>query len=283
MKSTTFNKTGVKGKEVSLPKQFSEEVRPDLIKRAVLAIQANKRQQYGTDPRAGMEQSAKISRRRRAYRGGYGRSMARIPRKVMIRRGTQFVYTGAIVSNTTGGRRAHPPKAEKIYDQKINKKEKQKAIRSAIAATLDKEYLKLKGFTILDNVPLIIEKVESIEKTKDFKDLLIKLNLKPELERAESKKIRAGKGTMRGRKYRKVRGPLVVVADNNSKVYKACRNLPGFDVVNVDSLNTELLAPGAEPGRFVIWSLDAINRLEKEKLFYKKDGSVQSNKVPASN
>jgi len=126
MKSTTFNKTGVKGKEVSLPKQFSEEVRPDLIKRAVLAIQANKRQQYGTDPRAGMEQSAKISRRRRAYRGGYGRSMARIPRKVMIRRGTQFVYTGAIVSNTTGGRRAHPPKAEKIYDQKINKKKNKK-------------------------------------------------------------------------------------------------------------------------------------------------------------
>ncbi|MCD4760043.1 50S ribosomal protein L4, partial [archaeon] len=58
MKSATFTKTGIKAKEVNLPKQFSEEVRPDLIKRAVLVIQANKRQKYGTDPRAGLEYSA---------------------------------------------------------------------------------------------------------------------------------------------------------------------------------------------------------------------------------
>ncbi|MCD4759860.1 50S ribosomal protein L4, partial [archaeon] len=253
-------------------------------KRAVLVIQANKRQKYGTDPRAGLEYSAKLSRRRRAYRGGYGRSISRIPRKVMVRRGTQFIYEGAVVSGTKGGRRAHPPKAEKIYEKNINRKEKQKAIRSAMAATLDKEYLKQKGFTILENIPMIIDKLEQIEKTKDFKELMIKLNLKPELERAENKKIRAGKGTMRGRKYRKTKGPLVVVSDNNTNVYKACKNLPGFDVVEVSSLNTELLAPGAEPGRFVIWSLGAIERLDKEKLFYtKKNGLVQSNKVPANN
>ncbi len=285
MKAITYTKTGEKGKEIALPRQFSEEIRPDLIKRAVLVIQSRERQQYGADPRAGMDFSATLSRRRRDYRGSYGRGISRIPRKVMIRRGTQFIYTGAVVASTVGGRRAHPPKAEKIYEQKINKKEKQKAIRSAIAATLDKEILKQKGFSALDNVPLIIEKLEEISKTKEFKELMIKLNLKPELERVENKKIRAGKGTMRGRKYRRVKGPLVVVADNNSNVYKACRNLPGFDVVEVSSLNAELLAPGAEPGRLVIWSLDAIQRLEKENLFYstKKNGSVQDNKVSASN
>ncbi len=36
-----------------MPEQFEEEIRPDLIKRAVEAVQANKRQQYGADPRAG--------------------------------------------------------------------------------------------------------------------------------------------------------------------------------------------------------------------------------------
>ena len=283
MKSTIFNTKGEKVKDLELPKQFSEEIRPDLIKRAVNVIQANKRQQYGTDPRAGLEYSATLSRKRKDYRGGYGRGMSRIPRKVMLRRGTQFIYTGAIVSGTTGGRRAHPPKAEKIFEQNINNKERQKAIRSAIAATADKECLKGKGVEVFDNVPLIIDKLETLAKTKEFKDLLIKLKLAPELQRAENKKIRAGKGTMRGRKYRKTKGPLVVVAGKDSKVSIACKNLPGFDVVEISSLNTELLAPGAVPGRYVIWSLDAIQKLDKEKLFYSKNGSTQSNKTPAGN
>ena len=202
----------------------------------------------------------------------------------MLRRGTQFVYEGAVVSGTKGGRRAHPPKAEKIFEQKINKTERLKAIRSAIAATIDKEFLKNKGFSVLDNVPIIVDNLENISKTKEFKDLLIKFNLKPELERLEDKKIRAGKGTMRGRKYKKPKGPLVVVSSKDSKLYKACRNLQGFDVINVDSLNAELLAPGAEPGRFVIWSADSIERLDKERLFYlKKNGSIQTNKIPADN
>ncbi len=283
MKATTYTITGTKGKEVELPKQFSEEVRPDLIKQAVLVIQSRKRQQYGTDPRAGLEYSAKLSRRRKAYRGGYGRSMSRIPRKVMLRRGTQFIYTGAIVSGTMGGRRAHPPKGEKIFAKSLNKKERQKAIRSAIAATIEKEYLENKGIKSTENLPLIVEKLEDINKTKEIKALLEKLNLTSELERADNKKIRAGKGTMRGRKYRKVKGPLVVVANNNSKAYKAGRNMPGFEVAEVSSLNAEVLAPGAVPGRLVIWSLNSIQRLEKENLFYSKNGSVQNNKTSASN
>jgi len=201
----------------------------------------------------------------------------------MLRRGTQFIYVGATVSGTVGGRRAHAPKAEKIFEQKINKKERQKAIRSAIAATADKDYLKEKGFTVFTNIPLIIEKLETLTKTKEVKDLLIKLNLAPELERAENKKIRAGKGTMRGRKYRKVKGPLVVISGKESKVIDACKNIAGFDVADVTSLNTELLAPGTEPGRFVIWSLDAIQKLDKENLFYSKNGSTQNNKISASN
>ena len=36
-----------------LPIQFEEEVRPDLIKRAVISIHGNARQAYGSDPMAG--------------------------------------------------------------------------------------------------------------------------------------------------------------------------------------------------------------------------------------
>ena len=41
-----------------LPAQFNEDVRPDLIKRAVISIQSNARQAYGADPMAGKKSSA---------------------------------------------------------------------------------------------------------------------------------------------------------------------------------------------------------------------------------
>ncbi|MBT3691541.1 50S ribosomal protein L4 [Candidatus Woesearchaeota archaeon] len=281
MKATTYTNKGEKGKEINLPKQFSEEIRTDLIKRAVLAIQANKRQPYGGFLRAGMDYSATLSRRRRDYRGSYGKGMSRIPRKVMVRRGTQFIYTGAFISGTVGGRRAHPPKAEKVWKQKINKTERRKAIRSAIAATLDKELIKNRGHEF-ENVPIIIEKLENIQKTKDLKQLMIKLGLEKEMERASKKRIRAGKGKIRGRKYKTATGPLLVI-EKNSPILKAAANLPGFEVCNVDSLNTELLAPGTFPGRLTIWSAASIEKLDKDNLYYKKNGSVQDNKKPTSN
>ena len=184
----------------------------------------------------------------------------------MIRRGTQFVYTGALVSGAIGGRRAHPPKSEKNFDQKLNKKENRKAIRSAIAATANKMYSEKKGFSVIENVPIIVEKLETLTKTKEIITLLNKLGLEKEVERASTKKIRSGKGTLRGRKYKKTKGPLVVIS-KKEKLFDACKNIAGFDVTTTQSLNTELLAPGAEPGRLVVWSLDSINELEKEKLF----------------
>ncbi len=281
MKATIYTNKGEKGKEINLPKQFSEEIRTDLIKRAVLAIQANKRQPYGSFTRAGMDYSATLSRRRRDYRGSYGKGMSRIPRKVMVRRGTQFIFTGAVVSGTVGGRRAHPPKAEKVWKQKINKTERRKAIRSAIAATLDKELIKERGHKF-ENSPLIVEKLEDIQKTKDLKQLMIKLGLEKEMERASKKRVRAGKGKTRGRKYKTATGPLIVI-EKNSAVVKAASNLAGFEVCNVDSLNTELLAPGTFPGRLTIWSVASLEKLEKDNLYYKKNGSVQDNKKSASN
>ena len=281
MKSTTYTNKGIKGKEITLPKQFSEEVRPDLIKRAVLAIQSNKRQPYGADSRAGMEYSATISRRRRDYRGAYGKGISRVPRKVMVRRGTQFIWTGAVISGTVGGRRAHPPKSIKKWSQKINKNERRKAIRSAIAATIDKELVNKRGHKA-ENVQLIVEKLEDIKKTKDVLSLLNKLGLEKELERTNKRRIRAGKGKTRGRKYKTSKGPLIVI-EKNSPILKAASNILGVEVCIIDSLNTELLAPGTEPGRLTIWSQAAIEKLEKENLYYKKNGSIQDTKTPISN
>tara|TARA_Y100000310_G_scaffold338378_1_gene427848 strand:+ start:425 stop:1273 length:849 start_codon:yes stop_codon:yes gene_type:complete len=274
MKADMFNGSGSKAGEVSLPAQFKEEVRTDLIKRAVVTIQANKRQPYGADVRAGKEQSTKISRRRHNYKGAYGRGVSRVPRKTILRRGTQFIWVGARAPGTVGGARAHPPKASKIWNLKINKKERLKALRSAIAATRDKDLVNGHGY-MFKEVPLVLTKeVEKVDKTSKLKTLLVKIGMKEDLERVLNVKIRAGRGKSRGRAKKVPVGPLVVVSGECGLV-NATRNLQGFEVCCVESLNAELLAPGAVPGRLVIWTESALERLDKEKLFLKDKPKVK--------
>ena len=250
-----------------LPSQFNEELRPDLIKRAFLALMSHKRQPYGSKEDAGKRASAKLSRRRKKYRGAYGHGISRVPRKILSRNGTRFSWVGAVSPNTVGGRRAHPPKATKIWDQKINKKERKKAIRSAISATLNSEAAKGRGHIIPENYPFIVDKkIESLKKAKDVKELLEKLGFQKELERAAKKKVRAGKGKSRGRKYKKKKGPLIVVS-KKCEIMKSAKNIPGIDIKEVKNINLELLAPGAIAGRATIWSTEAIEILDKEGLF----------------
>jgi large subunit ribosomal protein L4e len=270
MKADILNLDGKKVKTIDLPIQFSEPYRPDLIKKAVLTIQSNSRQQYGAMYHAGMKYSAKLSRRRRDYKTSYGRGMSRVPRKTLTRRGLNFYWVGAVAPGTVGGRRAHPPKSEKIFSKRMNRKEKRKAIRSAISATLNKDLVAERGH-IFKEIPLIIEdKFESLNKAKNVKGVLIKIGLDGELKRTENKKVRAGKGKNRGRKYRIKKGPLIIVS-GDCNLIKSAKNILGVDIIKVKELNTELLAPGCMPARLCIWSEKAIGKMGKEKLFLDKE------------
>jgi len=260
---------GKKVKEVTLPKQFSEPYHPNLIKKAVWTIQSNKRQPYGAKPEAGLRASSDLSKRRRKYRGAYGRGKSRTPRKVMWRRGTQFGYVGATAPGTRGGRKAHPPKAEKSFKKKMNIKERRKAIRSALAATFNLDLIKKRNHQIPKEFPFIIEnKIESLEKTKEVKNTLKKLGFEKELKRCEEKKVRAGKGKSRGRKYKRKTGVLLVVS-KKCKLEISAINLPGIEIVDIKNINTELLAPGTHAGRLTLYTEASINKLEKDKLFQK--------------
>jgi len=273
---------GTELKSISLPEQFEEEVNQDLIKRAVITVQQNSRQRYGAFEEAGKRSSAKLSKRRKRYRGSYGKGISRVSRKIMWRRGSQFGWEGAFAPGTRGGRKAHPPKMEKSFVIKINKKERRKAIRSAIAATAIKDLVSVRH-KIQRPVPIILEsKFESLSRTKQIKELLLKLGLKEELERISKKKIRAGKGKKRNRKYRIKKGPLIVFSAP-CPLEKASRNLQGIETSLVENLNAGLLAPSAVPGRLVIWSENAIQKMEKEKLFTnnqvkKENGDTLKNK-----
>ncbi len=259
MKVNVFSTSGEKKAEIELPKYFEESIREDLIAKAFKVESAEERQPYGAFKLAGRRASAagKVHHQRRRWKTAYGHGISRVPRKVLVRRGSRFFWQGAYIPGTVKGRQAHPPKAETSFEIKINKKEKLMALKAAIAATasLDaiKNKYKLDGIK-LHELPLIVEsKIEDISKIKELKKVLLAL-LKTEKFFPE-KSIRAGKGKMRGRKYKKSAGLLLVVSS------KATIKTKAFDVKKADELKVKDLAPGGKAGRVVIYSENALEEL----------------------
>jgi len=259
-KVKTYSLKGKAGTAIDLPSHFDTPYRPDLIKRAVLAVQSRRYQPHGVDELAGKRNTAK------SWQTGHGRS--RIPR--IQGSGTSAANQAGFAPGTVGGRVAHPPEARKVLVERINKKENRLAIRSAIAATGSKDRVSERGHKVDDvpEFPLVVDdSLETLITTKEVIDAIAKLGLSADLDRAiTGTGIRAGKGKMRGRKKRVPKSFLIVVGEDQG-IGLAARNLPGVDIVEVQGLNAELLAPGTHSGRLVVWTKSAVERLEKENLF----------------
>ncbi len=248
--------------KIDLPEVFSTEYRSDLIRRAVLAAQANRRQRYGNERRAGEKTSAH-------YHGlthldpdqkMMGREMARLPRE---HGDTARFMRARLVANVVGGRRAHPPKVERIWNKKINRKERLLAIKSAIAATGNKEAVSERSHVFDFNLPLVVvDDIESIGKIKELKEFMKKIGMEKELERVSKRKLRSGKGKLRRGKHKNKIGPLIIVKKDRG-LGKASRNVPGLDMVTLNRLNAETLSPGAHGIRLAVWSKSAIEGLSK--------------------
>lgn len=271
MKAKIYGAIGLAKKvRIDLPEVFDTPYRPDLIKRAVLAVQSTKRHPKGSKYRAGWTV---------ATSWGPGRGAARTPRSHGRR--THHSSRGALVNYTVGGRVAHPPKVEKKIIENINKKERVLAIKSALGATTNKDLLIKRGHKAepFELVPLVFEDEihDKITKTKEALTLFTKVGLNTDLERVkEGKNIRAGKGKGRGRKYKEPIGPLVIT-DRESNFSKAIKNIPGIEIVNVEYLNAENLAPGTHAGRLCIWmekSLEIIGQKYSLKPITEKTKKV---------
>jgi large subunit ribosomal protein L4e len=262
MEVDVFGRDGKPVGKISLPKVFSEPVREDLIRRAFLSTASKQRQPYGTDVLAGQRTSAHYHGYRRHRYTMMNREMARLPR--LHGKTVPFLYFRArFVPQAKGGREAHPPKTEKVWEEEINKKERQKAIKSAIAATASKELVLKRGHLVEGQVPIVVDDaVQQISKTKDLVQFLNAIGLRKEIERVKKKKVRAGKGKVRGRKYKKKVGPLIVIAEDKG-IGKAAKNLPGFNVCRVENLCAAYLAPGGMPGRLTIWTKSAVEKLRR--------------------
>ena len=242
MNATVHDLDGGDAGSVELPDVFETPFRPDLIGRAVTVAQANRKQAYGADEFAGMRTPAESF--------GSGRGLAHVPRSENVARR---------VPHAVSGRRAHPPKAEKDQTKDLNDKERQLAVRSAIAATTDVELVADRGHAFDEDLdlPLVVsDEFESLKKTQEALGVLEALGVDADIERAdEGRSVRSGRGKSRGRKYRQPKSLLVVTSEEPSR---AARNLAGVDVTTAREVNAEDLAPGAHPGRLTLWTEAAV-------------------------
>lgn len=243
-------------REIELPLVFATPFRPNLIRRAFISSMTARIQPQGRDPMAG--------KRTTAESWGVGFGIARVPRV----KGSRYPKAGqaAFIPMAVGGRSAHPPKAEKVVFERINRKEKKLAVMSAIAATADLDLVSSRGH-VVDGVPqlplVVVDDLEKLSKTASVRNFLKQLGVWGDVERAKrGRKIRPGKGKFRGRRYKRRKGPLIVVGEDRG-IVRAARNLPGVDVVQARNLSVIHLAPGGHAGRLTIWTESALRQLEE--------------------
>lgn len=247
--ANVYSLSGEVLKSIELPAIFHAPLRPDLVRRAVVAAQANRRQPYGAMYNAGRRHSVRWA--------GKGQGVSRTPRI----RGTMI---GAQSPNTVGGAQAHPPRVEKVWAKKINDTERRTARAAALAAVREPRLVRARGHLFKEGLtlPVIVEdKLEKLETTEKALRMLTALGLDTDVTRAkEGTHIRAGRGKMRARRRREPSGPLIVVKVAGLAM-RGFGNLAGVEVRSVDQLNTENLAPGGDQGRLTVFSEAAIEAL----------------------
>jgi large subunit ribosomal protein L4e len=258
MKTEIFDIEGKKTKTIDLPKCFSSPIRENLI----LKVEEAKKSQQPFSPSlvSGKQHSASglLKHHRKVWKSQYGRGMSRVPRKVLSRRGSQFNWVGAEVSNTRGGRTAHPSKTiSRMNSKKINKKELRLAMISALSATCNESWVKKKYESIekIGKMPFIVESKITALKTKEIIASIKKIMGNDLMKVAEkNKKIRSGRGKMRGRKYKTNAGLLIVLGEKEK--IKTSR----FDVQTCNHLGVSELAKGG-PGRLTLYTEQAIKEI----------------------
>jgi large subunit ribosomal protein L4e len=257
----------IDGKEshtIELPSVFETPFRYDVIHKVYVNLLSHSFQRQGRYPMAGEVVSAESR--------NTGLGIARIARA----RGEGFSRAGqaAGVASIRHGRVPHPPESWKNIYKKVNYKEKQLALCSAIAATTRKDLIERRGHKLsnISSFPIIIsDDIESISKTKDLLNLFRALGLQQELDRVDfSRKARSGTARRRGRKGRSAVSAIIVVAssgdeDENKNIHKLSGSVGGIDIKQVKDLSVLDLAPGSKPMRLAIFSESAIKELNNMK------------------
>jgi len=243
MKATVYSIEGKVLKQIDLPRAFEAKAREDLIKRAVLSEESKLYQPKGSFKFAGLETSARYRGRKEDFGAVKNKGIPHLPHEVLPKGQLGKVKR---VPHSVKGRRAHPPKPEKIIVERMNKKEYRKALIAALAMSADRSIVAARCHEDIGvSIPIVLEDAfEKLSKTRDVAAVFESLKLGRFLDKARKT------GT---------KSPLLVV--RGGTILKAARNLPGVDVVTAEKLQVRHLAPGTHAGRITLFSESAIGEL----------------------
>jgi len=244
-----------KVEQITMPSVFTTPLRPDLVRYVHTNMAKNHRQAYGNKYESGYGYSAAS--------WGTGRAVSRVPR--ITGSGTHIGSAGAFGNMCRGGGMFAPTKTWRRWHRKVNLTQKRHAAASAIAASALPALVMARGHRVdeVAELPIVIHAdMEKFTKTKKAVELLKKAGLGDELEKVlNSKKLRAGHGKQRNRRYTMRRGPLVIYKED-SGITKAFRAIPGVELACVSRMNLLQLAPGGTFGRLVLWTAPAFKELQ---------------------
>ncbi|OJJ48959.1 hypothetical protein ASPZODRAFT_129302 [Penicilliopsis zonata CBS 506.65] len=250
------------GATLTLPAVFLSPIRPDIVQHVHTGIAKNKRQPYAVSEKAGEQTSAES--------WGTGRAVARIPR--VSGGGTHRAGQAAFGNQCRSGRMFAPTKVWRKWHQKVNQGQRRFATASALAASSVPSLLFARGHRVANvpEVPLVVESKTfenaALTKTKAAIALLKAVGAGADLVKVQkSRKMRAGKGKLRNRRFRQRRGPLVIYnpETDGKELVRAFRNIPGVETSSVFSMNLLQLAPGGHLGRFIVWTSSAFSALDQ--------------------
>jgi large subunit ribosomal protein L4e len=98
----------------------------------------------------------------------------------------------------------------------------------------------------------------NVKQTRKVIRILERLKIYDDVLRAtEGRHVRSGRGKARGRRYKTPKS-LVIVVPEFTGIDRGAKNLKGVEIVTPEDLNTEILAPGGDPGRLVVLTESAV-------------------------
>ncbi|MAF14312.1 MAG: 50S ribosomal protein L4 [Parcubacteria group bacterium] len=235
-KVTVYNIKGEKVKEMDLnPDIFGLEIKPELVQQAVIAQQANSRQNLAH------------TKDRSDIRGG--------GKKPWRQKGTGRARHGSIRSPLwIGGGVTFGPRKNRNYSTKINRKAKSKAMLMSLSDKATNHKI------------VLLDKLELEEaKTKKVFEMLqnLKLRQKKEVQKKskQTEKKEADKKAVNKVKNKKpsVKSVLVVLPSKNDKVKRATSNINKVDTILADSLNVVDILKN----QYLLLPVDSLEKIKK--------------------
>jgi len=249
-----FENPSEKSGTVVMPHVLTSPLRPDLVREVHKNVSKNRRQAYAVGAKVGYDTAAES--------WGTGRAVARIPRAPGG--GTHRAGQATFGNQARGGGMFNPTKVWRRWHRRVNVTQKRHAVVTALAASSLPPLVMARGHRIseVSELPLVVsDGLESVTKTKQAVEALKKLGAGEDMQKVlDSKKLRAGQGKARNRRYRMRCGPMVIYNEDNG-ITRAMRNIPGVETASVDNLDLLRLAPGGSFGRFLIFTEGAFKKL----------------------